>query len=132
MKHNSYFDGKVQSLAVSTPDGPATVGVIEPGKYSFGTDCEEHMHIVAGTLKAKLPNGDWKSYGKGQFFVVPPKVKFEVEAAATWPTSATTSDNAGFKLAENRRMKLTCPAVLFHPSANTFYTSLIRVMLFAL
>ena len=82
MKHNSYFEGKVQSLAVSTPNGPATVGVIEPGKYSFGTDCEEHMHIVAGTLKAKLPNVDWKSYGKGQFFVVPPKVKFEVEAAA--------------------------------------------------
>jgi uncharacterized protein YaiE (UPF0345 family) len=82
MKHNSYFEGKVQSLAVSTPDGPATVGVIEPGKYSFGTDCEEHMHIVSGTLKAKLPNGDWKSYGKGQFFVVPPKVKFEVEAVA--------------------------------------------------
>jgi len=71
MKHNSYFEGKVQSLVVNTSDGPATVGVIEPGKYSFGTDCEEHMHIVAGTLKAKLPNGDWKSYGKGQFFVVP-------------------------------------------------------------
>jgi uncharacterized protein YaiE (UPF0345 family) len=82
MKHNSYFEGKVQSLAVSTPDGPATVGVIEPGKYSFGTDCEEHMHIVTGTLKAKLPNGDWKSYCKGHFFVVPPKVKFEVEAVA--------------------------------------------------
>ena len=82
IKHNSYFEGKVQSLAVGTPDGPATVGVIEPGKYSFGTDCEEHMHVVTGTLKAKLPNGDWKSYGKGQSFVVPPKVKFEVEAAA--------------------------------------------------
>jgi len=39
------------------------------------------MHIVAGTLKAKMPNGDWKSYVKGQFFVVPPKVKFEVEAS---------------------------------------------------
>jgi len=82
MKHNSYFEGKVQSLAVSTPDGPATVGVIEPGKYSFGTGCEEHMHIVSGTLKAKLPNGDWKSHDKGQFFVVPPNVKFEVEALA--------------------------------------------------
>src|ERR1039458_5700980 len=66
MKHNSYFEGKVQSLAVATPDGPATVGVIEPGKYSFGTDCEEHMHVVAGTLKAKLPGGEWKSFGQGQ------------------------------------------------------------------
>lgn len=80
MKHNSYFDGKVQSLAVGTTDGPATVGVIEPGKYSFGTDCIEHMHVVAGTLKAKLPGGDWQSYGQGQFFIVPKDVKFEVEA----------------------------------------------------
>jgi uncharacterized protein YaiE (UPF0345 family) len=82
MKHNSYFEGKVQSLAIGTTDGPATVGVIEPGKYSFGTDCIEHMHIVAGTLKAKLPGGDWQSYGKGQFFIVPKDVKFEVEAIA--------------------------------------------------
>jgi|ERR1035438_2017169 hypothetical protein len=28
-----------------------------------------------------MPGGEWKSYGKGQFFVVPPHVKFEVEAA---------------------------------------------------
>jgi uncharacterized protein YaiE (UPF0345 family) len=81
MKHNSYFDGKVQSLTITTTQGPATVGVIEPGKYSFGTDCEEHMQVVAGTLKARLPNGDWQSYGPGQFFVVPPHVKFEVDAA---------------------------------------------------
>ena len=80
VKHNSYFEGKVQSLAISTTEGPATVGVIEPGKYSFGTDCVEHMHVVAGTLKAKLPEGEWKSYGKGQFFIVPKGVKFEVEA----------------------------------------------------
>lgn len=81
MKHNSYFDGKVQSLAVGTAEGPATVGVIEPGRYNFGTDCEEHMHVVMGTLKAQLPGENWKSYGKGQFFIVPAKVKFDVEAA---------------------------------------------------
>jgi uncharacterized protein YaiE (UPF0345 family) len=39
------------------------------------------MHIVAGTLQAKLPGGDWQSYGPGQFFIVPSQVKFEVEAA---------------------------------------------------
>jgi hypothetical protein len=82
VKHNSYFEGKVQSLAVGTPKGPATLGVIEPGQYNFGTDCEEHMHVVTGTLKAKLPNGDWQSYGPGQFFIVPANVKYEVEAAS--------------------------------------------------
>lgn len=81
MKHNSYFDGKVQSLALSTPEGPATAGVIEPGKYTFKTDCVEHMHVVAGTLKAKLPSTDWQAFSKGQFFVVPANASFEVEAA---------------------------------------------------
>ena len=31
-------------------------------------------------LKAKLPGGEWESHGKGQFFIVPKGVKFEVEA----------------------------------------------------
>jgi hypothetical protein len=82
MKHNSYFDGKVQSLAVNTPEGPATVGVIEPGKYTFKTDSEERMHVVVGTLKAKLPDAAWQAYSKGQFFVVPAHASFDVEAAA--------------------------------------------------
>jgi hypothetical protein len=82
MKHNSYFDGKVQSLAVNTSEGPATAGVIEPGKYTFKTDSEEHMHVVAGTLKAKLPGAAWQTFSKGQFFVVPAKASFDVEAAA--------------------------------------------------
>jgi len=82
MKHNSYFEGKVQSLAVNTAEGPATVGVIEPGKYTFKTDSEERMQIVSGTLKAKLPGAAWQSYARGQFFVVPAQAAFEVEAAA--------------------------------------------------
>jgi len=30
MKHNSYFEGKVQSLGVNTPDGPATRDGADP------------------------------------------------------------------------------------------------------
>jgi uncharacterized protein YaiE (UPF0345 family) len=82
MKHNSYFDGKVQSLAVNTSEGPATVGVIEPGKYTFKTDSEERMQVVAGTLKAKLPGAAWQTFARGQFFVVPAHASFDVEAAA--------------------------------------------------
>jgi purine/pyrimidine-nucleoside phosphorylase len=82
MKHNSYFDGKVQSLGLNTPEGYATAGVIEPGKYTFKTDAEEHMHVVAGTLKAKLPGGAWQTFSKGQFFVVPARASFDVEAAS--------------------------------------------------
>ena len=82
MKHNSYFDGKVQSLGLNTMEGYATVGVIEPGRYNFKTDAEERMQVVAGNLKAKLPGGSWQSYAPGQAFVVPPKAAFDVEAAA--------------------------------------------------
>ena len=82
MKHNSYFDGKVQSLGLNTPEGYATVGVIEPGKYTFKTDAEERLQMVAGTLKARLPNAAWQVYGAGQFFVVPARSSFEVEVAA--------------------------------------------------
>ena len=82
MKHSSYFDGKVQSLGLNTPEGYATSGVIEPGKYTFKTDTEERMHVVAGVLKAKLPGGAWQSFSQGQHFVVPAHASFDVEAAA--------------------------------------------------
>lgn len=80
MKHNSYFDGKVQSLSLNTEKGNATVGVIESGKYSFGTATQETMVIVSGELKYKLPGKEWKSCKAGNEFVVEPKVTFEVEA----------------------------------------------------
>lgn len=82
MKHSSYFDGKVQSLGLNTTEGYATTGVIEPGKYTFKTDSEEHMHVVAGTLKAKLAGGSWQTFSPGQFFVVPARESFDVEAMA--------------------------------------------------
>jgi len=82
MKHNSYFDGKVQSLGLSTPEGYATTGVIEPGKYTFKTDSEERMCVVAGTLKAKLPGGGWQNFTQGKSFVVPAGASFDVEASA--------------------------------------------------
>lgn len=82
MKHNSYFDGKVQSLSLNTEKGNATAGVIEPGKYSFGTATEETMVIVSGSLKYRLPGGNWKTCKAGSKFVVAPKVTFEVEASS--------------------------------------------------
>jgi hypothetical protein len=82
MKHNSYFDGKVQSLSLGTDRGNATVGVIEPGRYSFSTSTEETMVIISGELKYKLPEGEWKTCRKGSQFGVLKGVKFEVEAAS--------------------------------------------------
>jgi len=82
MKHNSYFEGKVQSLGLNTQEGPATVGVIAQGKFTFKTDAEERMQIVAGSLKAKLPGAAWQAFSKDQTFVVPAHASFDVEASA--------------------------------------------------
>ncbi|MTV51025.1 DUF1255 family protein [Heliobacillus mobilis] len=80
MKHNSYFDGKVQSLELQTENGVATVGVITPGQYTFGTSTQEKMVITAGSLRVKLPDQDWQTVMSGEFFVVDKNVSFVVEA----------------------------------------------------
>ena len=81
MKHNVYFDGKVQSLSLNTAEGNATIGVITPGKYAFSTSTVERMVITSGTLNVKLPNEDWKLYINNQEFIVQANVTFEVEAS---------------------------------------------------
>jgi purine/pyrimidine-nucleoside phosphorylase len=82
MKHNVYFEGKVQSLGLTTADGNATIGVITPGKFTFSTSTEERMVITSGILKVKLPGKEWVPMKKYAEFVVPAKASFDVEADA--------------------------------------------------
>ncbi|MFQ3620697.1 MAG: pyrimidine/purine nucleoside phosphorylase [Spirochaetales bacterium] len=83
MTHNQYFNGKVQSLGFNGPEGPATVGVMEPGTYTFQTKAEERISIFTGTLKIKLPNSsDWQPVEAGDSFTVPANSSFEVEVSS--------------------------------------------------
>jgi purine/pyrimidine-nucleoside phosphorylase len=82
MKHNVYFDGNVQSLGLITAEGPATVGVISPGKFTFSTSSEERMVIISGTLEVKLPGKEWVALKENTEFIVPAKSSFDVEAKA--------------------------------------------------
>jgi hypothetical protein len=82
MKHNVYFEGKVQSLSLTNAEGDATVGVISPGKFTFSTSTEERMIITSGTLKVKLLGKDWAVMKKNTEFIVPAKSSFDVEADA--------------------------------------------------
>ena len=82
VKHNVYFDGMVQSLAFDAFSTKATVGVMRPGQYQFGTAGPELMTIVAGVLKVKLPGSDWKSYGESESFEVEENEKFDVQCDA--------------------------------------------------
>lgn len=81
MKHSQYFGGKVQSLELFTTGGDrATVGVIEPGRFTFSTSSEEHIVLVEGTMKVRLPNADWQTIAKGEHLVVAPNASFDIEA----------------------------------------------------
>lgn len=79
-KVNNYFEGKVTSLAFNPGNGPATVGVMAPGEYEFGTSSVEHMTVVSGLLTVKLPNStEWKDFGAGTTFIVPKDSKFQLK-----------------------------------------------------
>ncbi len=81
LKVNEYFGGTVKSIALENAEGVATVGVMEAGDYEFGTGTIEHMTITSGVLEVLLPGDtDWKSFGKGETFVVEKDVRFKVKA----------------------------------------------------
>lgn len=82
-KVNEYFDGRVKSLAFATAEGPATVGVMAPGDYEFGTSTVEIMSVVSGVLTVRLPGNDvWKDYAAGSSFTVEAGKKFQLKVAA--------------------------------------------------
>ncbi len=82
-KVNEYFDGKVKSIAFNTEEGPATIGVMAPGEYEFGTSTKEYMTVTSGVLTVKLPGSqEWKDYGKGETFIVPANEKFQLQVKA--------------------------------------------------
>ena len=82
-KVNEYFDGKVKSLAFRTAEEPATIGVMAPGEYEFGTSTVEIMTVVSGMLTVKLPGSEaWTDFKAGQSFTVAAGKKFQLKVAA--------------------------------------------------
>ena len=79
-KVNEYFDGKVKSIAFEQADCPATLGVMAPGEYEFGTSRMEIMKVVAGALTVRLPGSDaWETFEAGSQFSVPANSKFQLQ-----------------------------------------------------
>ena len=80
-KINEYFEGNVKSLAFTTPDCPATIGVMAKGEYTFGTSTIEHITLTSGELWVMLPGeAKWKAYKPFETFIVPKSVSFKVKA----------------------------------------------------
>lgn len=79
---NDYFDGNVKSIGFQTESLPATVGVMAPGEYEFGTSEFETMTVVSGALTVKLPNTDaWQTFNAGDTFTVEANQKFQLQVA---------------------------------------------------
>lgn len=82
-KTNEYFDGKVKSIAFETAEGPATIGAMKAGEYTFGTSTVEHMTVISGEMQVKLPGEEsYKIYKPFETFIVPKDVKFQVKMSA--------------------------------------------------
>ena len=81
LKVNEYFNGTVKSIALKNEEGVATIGVMEIGEYEFGTSTVENMTITSGALEVILPGETaWKTYTKGETFVVEKDKSFKVKA----------------------------------------------------
>ncbi len=83
LKHNQYFEGKVQSVGFERNSRRHTVGVVDVGEFHFGTDAPERMTVVSGELWAKLPGEQaFRGFPAGTSFEVPAKSGFDVKAGA--------------------------------------------------
>ena len=83
LKHNAYFDGKVQSIGFERNGRRATAGVIEAGAFHFGTEAAERMSVVSGELWVKLAGDEaFRPYPMGTAFEVPAGSGFDVKATA--------------------------------------------------
>ena len=82
-KVNEYFAGRVTSVSFQTAEGPATIGVMAPGDYEFGTSTKEVMTVVSGALTVQLPgSASWGKYEAGETFVVEKNKTFQLKVSA--------------------------------------------------
>ena len=81
LKHNTYFEGKVQSVGFERNGRSQTVGVIDVGEFHFDTNVAERMTVVSGELSVRHPGAtDWRAYPAGTVFEVTAKSGFDVRA----------------------------------------------------
>lgn len=79
IKFNEYFDGNVCSLGYDEAGGRASVGVMQPGSYTFGTEAPERMVVVSGFLDVQLPGKEeWRTFTAGSSFDVGGSTSFNV------------------------------------------------------
>ncbi len=79
VNHNTYFEGKVQSLELETLQGKATLGVMKKGCYTFSTSSEEKITLITGIMNVKVKDGAFRKYVDQEEFLVEANSSFEVK-----------------------------------------------------
>jgi hypothetical protein len=80
---NIYFNGQVTSHTIHFADGSRkTLGIMQPGEYTFNTGAAEIMEILSGELEVSIAGArDWKAVHGGESFEVPADSSFQVKVA---------------------------------------------------
>ncbi len=77
---NVYFDGAVTSRTILCGSGSKkTLGIAQPGEYTFNTAAPELMEILAGELEVSIAGGAWTSVKGGEAFEVPANSSFTMK-----------------------------------------------------
>ena len=77
---NEYFEGNVKSISFENNEGLATIGVMAPGEYKFGTSKKEYMTVTSGKMTVKLPGDEnWKEIETSSTFEVEANSSFLVK-----------------------------------------------------
>ena len=78
---NIYFDGKVASRAIILEDGTKqTLGVMQPGEYTFNTNEAEIMEMMSGELEIRLPGEtEFRTLNTPETFNVPANSSFDLK-----------------------------------------------------
>jgi purine/pyrimidine-nucleoside phosphorylase len=83
LRHNSYFEGQVQSVGFERLGRRMTVGVIAPGEFHFDTAGPERMTVTSGELLIRMAGtATLRLYPAGTAFEVPGQSGFDVQAIA--------------------------------------------------
>ena len=78
-KTNEYFDGMVKSIAFTTPEGDATIGVMAKGEYEFSTSTIEHMSLTFGKMKVQVAGEEnFREVACNEIFVIQANSSFKV------------------------------------------------------
>ncbi len=83
-KANIYFDGKVTSRTVVQADGSKkTLGIMNPGQYTFDTELAEHIEILTGEVEITfLDDNNIDIIRNGEYFEIPANSEFNIKVNA--------------------------------------------------